>query len=98
VDVVTFFDRPVSGARQWHAWCVSNGHLFEPRVTKTTYRCDVYGVDLNTTPKNIVDQTRYWFGLFSHRRHNGLWKGMIEVALDAADDAKAEALVKELMP
>jgi hypothetical protein len=98
VDVVTFFDRPVGDSREWRDWWADNAHLFNPRATKTTYKCDVYGVDLNTAPENIVNQTRYWFGLFSHRRHRGPWKGMIQVALDATDDAKAEALLKDLMP
>jgi hypothetical protein len=36
--------------------------------------------------------TRYWFGLFSHRRSDGIWKGMLQVRLeDVADDAAAIA-------
>lgn len=98
VDVVTFFRHPVPQS-DWRAWCIANRHLFEPMRTKENYKCDAYGVDLNGPPEAIVDQTRYWFGLFSHQRGiNRLWKGMVQVQLDAADDANALALLQGLTP
>lgn len=98
VDVVTFFQRPVPNA-EWQAWFVANRSLFVPSLTKTTYKCDAYGVDLGAAPESIVDQTRYWFGLFSHQRGiNRLWKGMVQVRLDAADDADASALLRGHTP
>ena len=52
-----------------------------------------YFVDLDSDPTGVVSQTRYWFGLFSHRR-GGLWKGMLELSLAvSADDTDALALV-----
>jgi hypothetical protein len=43
---------------------------------------------------NIVAQARYWYGLFSHRRVTGEWKGMLEVPLQVTTaDAAAEALL-----
>lgn len=98
VDVVTFFRRPVPNA-QWQTWSMANRQLFMPSLTKTTYKCDAYGVDLDGLPESIVDQTRYWFGLFSHQRGiNRLWKGMVQVQLDATDDASALALLRGRTP
>lgn len=98
VDVVTFFQRPVPQGN-WLAWSMDNKRLFDPKQTKANYRCDAYGVDLNGRPETIVDQTRYWFGLFSHQRGiNRLWKGMVQVQLDAADDVNALERLKGLTP
>jgi len=96
VDVVTFFQRPTSGKAHWREWSQANRDLFDPRKTKLKYKSDVYGVDLNNPVEHVVDATRYWFGLFSHRRLNSLWKGMLHVPLNASDDAKAAALLKRL--
>jgi hypothetical protein len=47
------------------------------KSTKANFKCDAYYVDLDVVHTTaIVDQTRYWFGLFSHRR-TGVWKGML---------------------
>lgn len=96
VDLVTFFHRPatVRTDADWNAFVSANQSLLlNAKQVKAEYRCDCYFVDLDTTPKGIVAQTKYWFGLFSHRR-GGLWKGMLEVPLAvSADDTDALALV-----
>jgi len=92
VDIVTFFRRPVSDA-QWQGWAEANAGLFTPDATKRVYKCDAYGVDLGLEPEHIVGHTHYWFGLFSHRRITNLWKGIVRVQLDAADDALALELL-----
>lgn len=98
IDVVTFFYRPSPDPFQWQQWLATNKHLFYNRHTKTKYYCDAYGVDFGTAPENIVNHTRYWFGLFSHRRQSGLWKGMVQVPLDVADDSNAFTLLGSLTP
>jgi hypothetical protein len=35
----------------------------------------------------------FWFGLFSHQRETALWKGIVQIELDA-DDAAAVALLE----
>jgi hypothetical protein len=48
-------------------------------------------------PVSLVNQTKYWFGLFSHKR-NGVWKGMLQVPLcPPAADAAIAALLAERM-
>jgi hypothetical protein len=49
-------------------------------------------VDLDKKPFLIVDDTRYWFGLFSHQRVTSLWKGMLSVSLQSDDDAARSLL------
>jgi hypothetical protein len=96
VDVITFCYRPVAVADDvaWQGFLVSNAALVEPNLVKAAYLCDAYFVDLNIEPSSIVDQTRYWFGLFSHRR-GGLWKGMLQIPLSVtADDTDASEIVR----
>jgi hypothetical protein len=53
---------------------------------------DAFFIDLNASPESIVNVSRYFLGLFSHRRVDGLWKGMLQVRLEnVADDAAAAA-------
>lgn len=98
IDVVTFFHRPVADLAQWQAWFQTHGYLFNRNQTKHTYMCDAFGVDFNLTPEHVVERTRYWFGLFSHKRQSGLWKGMVQVPLDSANDVNALALLERLTP
>jgi len=46
-----------------------------------------------------VDEVRYWFGLFSHRRSDDVWKGMLQLPLDtAADDVQAANSIRARTP
>jgi hypothetical protein len=96
LDVVTFFRRPpqVRSDVDWQAFFNANRGLFDPVANKRKFHCDTYFVDLDLDPMNIVAQARYWYGLFSHRRVTGEWKGMLEVPLQVTTaDAAAEALL-----
>jgi hypothetical protein len=95
VDVVTFFYRPAAkaGDRDFRLFADTNRPTFDARVMKLQFKCDAYFVDLNVLPTaSIVDSTKYWFGLFSHRRRTHEWKGLLRVplmvTLDDADAAK----------
>ena len=96
VDVVTFCHRP-PGAQtdaDWDAFQVANAPLFDPPQIKAAFRCDAYFVDLDIVPWAVVLHTRYWFGLFAHRR-GGLWKGLLEIPLAVSnDDNDAAAMVQ----
>jgi hypothetical protein len=43
--------------------------------------------------EKLVADVRYWFGVFSHRREDQLWKGLIQLPL-ASDDGEASRLLK----
>ena len=91
VDAVTFADEPGS--------LVDFGEIIAARrdlvfpQSKLSYAADHYLVSLASTPIRIVESTKYWYGLFSHRRDK-LWKGMLLVDLrdKANDDAARIAL------
>jgi hypothetical protein len=97
VDVVTFCHRPSALENDdagWQEFVRANEVLIDPPQVKAAYACDAYFVDLNVEPCAVVSSTRYWFGLFSHRR-DGLWKGLLEIPLSVTqDDADASQLVR----
>jgi hypothetical protein len=92
LDIVTLFRRPAAAASNddmkiLHA---INFKLFSRSVVKRNYSLDAFFVDLNGDPEQVVNYSRYLLGLFSHRRDDDLWKGMLQVRLeDAAADAAA---------
>ena len=95
VDVVTFCHRPPGAGDDvaFGAFFAAHRHLLDARLVKPAFKCDSYLVDLNMPPTNVVNQARYWFGLFSHRR-GGLWKGMLQIPLSVTqDDADASVMV-----
>lgn len=96
VDVVVFAPRPsgVADDAGMQAFMTKNINLFHPHFVKPVFHCDPYFVDLNLPPEYVVERSRYWFGLFSHRRVTGLWKGMLQVPLAVSqDDVDASKLL-----
>ncbi|WP_419720766.1 DUF6932 family protein [Phenylobacterium aquaticum] len=94
LDVVTFLYRPpgIVDPNQLAMLMRANLNLFGRGQVKAAYNLDFFAVDLNGSPEALVNVTRYWLGLFSHRRVDELWKGMLQVRLeDVADDLAAEA-------
>lgn len=87
IDLVTFAERPTNFTddNQWQIFVNTNIDIFNPKTTKTLYRCDAYYVDMKLPSRIIVSRTKYWFCLFSHQRISYLWKGMIEIPLQAND-------------
>lgn len=88
LDIVTFFHRPV-GAEQGgdlEKLVQANFNLFDRPQVKALFNLDAFWVDLNGSPEGIVSATRYWAGLFAHRRGDHLWKGMLQVRLENVDD------------
>ncbi len=94
IDVITFFHRPTHGKVEWEEWFKEHGKIFDTTFTKPRYKCDAYSVDLDTSPENVVNSTRYWFGLFSHQRDTSLWKGMVQLPLSIVHDEDALALLE----
>jgi hypothetical protein len=99
LDIVTFFHRPTGATAQaqFEQLVQRNLGLFTPQLTKHTYHCDAYFVDLSMPPELIVARSHYWFGGFTHRRITLEWKGIVEVPLmPLADDAPATAYLAGL--
>lgn len=82
IDVVTFSRAILPHGQDKAEWTKNNIKLFSPRETKNKYKCDAYFLDLDKSAEILVDDTRYFFGLFSHQRDTSLWKGMLQVRFD----------------
>ncbi|MDN3563717.1 hypothetical protein QWZ14_04920 [Paeniroseomonas aquatica] len=92
LDVVSFLYRPhgIRDPQQLLMLIRANGALFVRNIVKAQYRLDAFPVDLDGSPEALVSSARYFLGLFSHRRGDDLWKGMLQVRMeDVADDAAA---------
>jgi hypothetical protein len=101
LDIVTFIYRPpgIGDANALASLMRSNLNVFLRPQVKATYKLDFFPIDLDGSPEAIVNLTRYYAGLFSHRRMDEIWKGMLQVRLeDAADDAAALAALGALPP
>lgn len=96
IDIVTFAFRPTETDVNWSKLVTENSDLFFPEQSKKKYICDAYFVDLSTHPVHVVNNTKYWFGLFSHQRETYLWKGMIEIPIMSDDDEAIKILEQEI--
>jgi hypothetical protein len=95
IDLVTFSRVPVPAAEK-SRFAMANLDLFDRNRTKALYKCDAFFVDLDKRPELLVDDSRYWFGLFSHQRETALWKGMVKVSMQTqVDDDAAVALLDQ---
>lgn len=93
IDVISFIVRPPAyqnaNHAAWNAYWMGHLPVFDAQQAKVSYRTDAYFVDVAFGPGFVIKQTAYWFGLFSHKRATGLWKGMLEVPLDSQQDDTA---------
>lgn len=91
MDVVTFFHIP-AGETQI-SLAKKAPKLFDQKHLKTAFAIDSYysilGQPLND---RLVRYISYWYSMWAHRR-TGLWKGFIQVDLDASHDADARAIL-----
>lgn len=96
IDVMTFTYRPpiLQDPAQRTPWIAAHGYLYDRAVVKQRFKVDAFPIDLNGHPETLVDATRYYGALFSHRRGDNLWKGMLAVRLEnQADDWAAAAVI-----
>lgn len=94
IDVVTFAHVPAATQAQLQEFLTEHGQLFDPPQVKEQFRCDAYFVDLGKNAQLIVEDTFYWYGLFSHQKTTFTWKGTLRVPL-MADDVVARQLLMD---
>lgn len=95
IDVVTFVANPIN-RDEVYAIIPPSDELLNPKTTKEKYHVDHYLLPLGSEPKILVHLTRYWYGLFSHRR-DGVWKGILEIPLeDSSMEEEAKALLSRV--
>ena len=96
IDIVTFAFSPVGlTSTQIGQTLAEHPTLFMNAQAKEKYGCDAYMVPLDRSPMNLVNNTTYYFGLFSHRRSDQVWKGLLQIPLES-DDALARDLLKNM--
>ncbi len=94
LDVVLFVYRPTgtANATALARLLGANLNVFGRAQVKSLYKLDFFPIDLDSSTEVIVSMTRYFLALFSHRRVDEVWKGMLQVRLeDPSDDAAAKA-------
>jgi hypothetical protein len=92
IDVVTLANRPDPDPVAWRHLVRTNIKLFDPDLTKASFGCDAYFIDLLKKSDIVVADVTYFFGLFSHQRNTGTWNGMVRVPL-RSDDQVARGLL-----
>lgn len=90
LDIVTFFEAPTAYAQNPAAFVAARTDLFHRAAARSNYKLDVQWVDMSRGGRSIVEFTQYYCGLFSHRRGDELWKGMLAVDLDDPTEAAAD--------
>ena len=93
VDVVTFAHAP-DGHSSTDIQSLMNAHkdLFVKKYCQEKFRCDPMMINLGKRPEKLIQDVHYWYGLFSHRRGDQVWKGMLQLALQS-DDEMAQAIL-----
>ncbi len=94
IDVVFFAHAPTDceTSQKVRERMQANPTLFVRAQCKANFQCDFFVINLGKKPESLVADTRYWYGLFSHRRGDHVWKGMLELPMDC-DDAAALAMI-----
>ena len=93
IDVVVFFCTPCGHTQKtlYHDF----RSLFDRTEIRRKFAIDVYFVPLTgVPPKTIVDESVYWYSVWSHTER-GLWKGYLQLSLDGAEDKDAMAELEQ---
>ena len=91
IDVVTFFSLPKNCDQQQ---LFENHHeVFSPAkvdqsLRKRNYFVDAYVVSLSMPPEALIQQSAYWYSVWSHRR-DFTWKGYLQIDLAPHEDRQA---------
>ena len=87
IDLVTFFYIPDQFSAEDLLQIFPS--LFDRASLKTGYAVDAYYVQLNqTTSEEIINESTYWYSLWSHTR-GGKWKGYLQIDLAGYEDPHA---------
>lgn len=87
IDVVTFA-HPPTGMTAPEIQTMMRNHptTFDRAQCRTRYGIDGFLVRLNLPAHKLIVEATYWYGLFSHRRGDQVWKGMLKVPLSSNDE------------
>jgi len=89
VDVVTFVEPPAEFAVDARVQEILNHDS-----VKQQYLVDHYFVELTLPSRDLIAQSTYWSGVWSHRR-SMQWKGFLQIGLERNEDAAAIKILEE---
>lgn len=94
IDIVTFYTLPNGESQE--SLKNKNDTIFNSDYIKDTFSLDTYLIQQDGLPEKLQREcVTYWYSMWSHTREN-IWKGFIELDLDASNDADALARLNEL--
>lgn len=93
IDLVTYAYLPVPPSAV-PGFLTAYPNLFQPSLSKHWFHCDAYFVDLAKSAELVLDDTFYWYGLFSHQKITATWKGMLRIPLLADDEQALQLLAR----
>ena len=99
IDVFSFLTRPTAYQKDPALWAAAGFPFWKLELmnrdkNKVRFALDTYGVAVDQHgPLRLINETIYWYSLFSHRRVTHEWKGFIRVPLNPTDDAAARAMI-----
>ena len=86
IDVVTIIENSDPGLKRA---LIVRPDLVNHTIVKATFAVDSFLIPCDLTPVQLIDHTRCWIGLFSHRRSDRVWKGMLVTPLGPPSDDDA---------
>ena len=94
IDIVTFFHIP--DGHSGETLLQDFPRLFDWGILKNQCSLDSYYVQLDDiTSEEIIEESTYWYSLWSHTR-DGKWKGYLQIDLADADDEQARLQLDQL--
>lgn len=99
IDVFSLLVRPAAYQKDQNLWANAGypawiGELMDRGKNKARFLLDTYGMAVDQHgPLTLINETIYWYSLFSHRRVTQEWKGFVRVPLNPSDDAAARAII-----
>jgi hypothetical protein len=90
IDVVTFFHPPDTKTED--GLLMEYPQLFDKDYLRDTYHVDAYYVGLPDEKmeedelEDLVADSIYWYGVWSHQRNSFSWKGYLQIDLSPTDD------------
>ena len=89
IDVITYYYPP--GTQNPNV-----APLFWPPETKQRFHIDARGVQLGLAlDEGTVGDIAYYYGLWSHRTRDQLWKGFVHIDLDPTEDNPALQILEQ---
>lgn len=95
IDIFSFLIRPSQYRGNDPLWQSTGfpqwvGEIVNQSLNKQRYQLDTYAIAVDQTgPLQLMNETIYWYSLFSHKRVTQEWKGFVVVPLNVSDDQAA---------